>query len=149
MDPHNQGPKILGNKTRNPAASQPRRSRVVKCHVCVLSQPLDNDRWLNLNPEQTIAREFFQISEFFFIPRCSAKKFCSNARHSCSRTPRVISQRWLKVGNCSRLITPPAAPAFGSGAPKTTRATRAWTIAPAHIGHGSLVTYSVQSFSRQ
>ena len=33
-----------------------------------------------------------------------------------------------------------AAPAFGSGAPQTTRGTRARTIAPAHIAHGSSVT---------
>ena len=33
-----------------------------------------------------------------------------------------------------------AAPAFGSGAAKTTRGTRARTIAPAHIAHGSSVT---------
>ena len=42
----------------------------------------------------------------------------------------------------------PTAPAFGSQAPKTTRATRARTSAPAHIVHGSRVTTSVQPSSR-
>ena len=36
--------------------------------------------------------------------------------------------------------TEPAAPALGSIAPNTTRGTRASTIAPAHIAHGSNVT---------
>ena len=40
-------------------------------------------------------------------------------------------------------------PAFGSVAPKTRRPTRALTMAPAHIAHGSSVTTSVQSSSRQ
>src|SRR6185312_1807289 len=40
-------------------------------------------------------------------------------------------------------------PAFASQAPKTTRSTRASTIAPAHIAHGSSVTYSVQPSSLQ
>ena len=42
----------------------------------------------------------------------------------------------------------PANPAFGSAAPNTTRSTRARTIAPAHIAHGSSVTYSVQPSRR-
>src|SRR3954453_11621536 len=41
--------------------------------------------------------------------------------------------------------TEPEAPAFGSDAPKTTRGIRANTIAPAHIAHGSSVTYSTAS----
>ena len=43
----------------------------------------------------------------------------------------------------------PAAPPFASAAPKTPRATRVCTIAPAHIGQGSFVTYKVQSVRRQ
>src|SRR4051794_29849362 len=39
--------------------------------------------------------------------------------------------------------TEPTAPALGSQAPRTTRATRDSTTAPAHIGHGSRVTASV------
>jgi hypothetical protein len=50
-----------------------------------------------------------------------------SARHSSSRTPDVISQRWFSVGNCSRFIAPPAAPPLGSLAPNTTRASRVWT----------------------
>ena len=41
-----------------------------------------------------------------------------------------------------------AAPVFGSVAPYTTRPTRAWMIAPAHITHGSSVTYSVEPGKR-
>jgi hypothetical protein len=48
--------------------------------------------------------------------------------------------RWLKAGTSSTLMMLPAAPAFGSAVPKTTRGTRASTSAPAHIAHGSSVT---------
>jgi hypothetical protein len=43
----------------------------------------------------------------------------------------------------------PTAPVLGSHAPKTNRATRAATRAPAHIVHGSTVTAKVQPVSRQ
>ena len=43
----------------------------------------------------------------------------------------------------------PAQPAFGFMLPMTTSLTLACTIAPAHIWHGSSVTYSVQPSSRQ
>ena len=43
----------------------------------------------------------------------------------------------------------PAAPAFGSAAPNTTPSSRAAHAAPAHIGHGSSVTTSTHSSSRQ
>src|SRR5579859_4539252 len=79
---------------------------------------------------------------FFFLGfseiRCSKKNFCSRERHSASHTLRVISQRWFREGNCNKFIAPPAAPAFGSLAPNTTRARRVCTIAPAHMGQGSL-----------
>ncbi len=42
----------------------------------------------------------------------------------------------------------PCAPVLYSFAPYTTRATRACRIVPAHITHGSIVTYSVQPTSR-
>src|SRR3712207_7875807 len=42
-----------------------------------------------------------------------------------------------------------SAPVLGSHAPKTTVATRASTIAPAHMVHGSRVTTRVQPSSRQ
>ena len=41
-----------------------------------------------------------------------------------------------------------AGTAFGSAAPYKTVGIRAWTIAPAHIGQGSNVTYREQSRSR-
>ena len=41
------------------------------------------------------------------------------------------------------LVVLPAAPAFGSQAPNTSRATRAWMMAEAHITQGSSVTYRV------
>jgi hypothetical protein len=37
----------------------------------------------------------------------------------------------------------PAAPVFGSAAPNTTRATRAWNMAPMHVAHGSSVMYKM------
>ena len=45
--------------------------------------------------------------------------------------------------------TEPAAPAFSSQAPNTTRGILASTTAPAHMAHGSSVTTRVQSSSRQ
>ena len=64
-------------------------------------------------------------------------------------TPAVTGIRWLRRGSAARFIRLPTAPAFGSAAPKTSRPTRALTIAPAHIGQGSSVTTIVQSSSRQ
>ena len=49
----------------------------------------------------------------------------------------------------SRSTRLPAAPDFESHAPKTTRGRCAFKIAPAHMGHGSSVTYSVHCHSRQ
>ena len=70
----------------------------------------------------------------------AAEEAVGNWRHSSSRTPRVMSHWWLRPGNCSRFNALPAAPPFASLAPKTTRPKRTWTMAPAHIGHGSFVT---------
>ena len=43
----------------------------------------------------------------------------------------------------------PTIPALSSHAPNTTRLRRDSTIAPAHMAHGSSVTYSVQPLRRQ
>ena len=48
----------------------------------------------------------------------------------------------------NRLIQPPQAPVFASGQPKA-RGRTAVDVAPAHMGHGSLVTYRVQPSNRQ
>ena len=45
--------------------------------------------------------------------------------------------------------TEPQAPSLGSQAPRTTRSTLASIAAPAHMGQGSMVTYSSASTSRQ
>ena len=45
-----------------------------------------------------------------FAARRSEKKSSSSARHSSSRTPRVMSHWWLRPGNCRRFNAPPAAP---------------------------------------
>ncbi len=63
-------------------------------------------------------------------------------------TPDVSSTRWFRRGSRTRSPSEPANPAFGSSAPNTTRSTRASTIAPAHIAHGSSVTTSVHPSSR-
>ena len=52
--------------------------------------------------------------------------------------------RWLSRRSRTMSHSDPTAPAFGSHAPNTSRATRASTSAPAHIVHGSSVTASVQ-----
>jgi len=54
----------------------------------------------------------------------------------------------LSRGCLTMSPTDPAIPAFSSHAPNTSAFTRDSTIAPAHIAHGSSVTYSVQSSSR-
>ena len=52
------------------------------------------------------------------------------------------------AARANRSSTEPAAPVFGSAAPKTTRLKRACISAIAHIAHGSSVTYSSHSGSR-
>ena len=81
--------------------------------------------------------------------RWEAKKSRSSAAHSGSRTPAYTSTQWLSRRSRRMSNTEPAAPAFSSQAPKTTRGIRARTIAPAHMAHGSSVTTRVQSASRQ
>src|SRR5579859_1569075 len=90
----------------------------------------------------------------------SARRYCSRARRSaknedrsseaCSAsTPGVTGSSWLRRGSAHRLYNDPHAPAFGSAAPNTSPPTRPAMSAPAHIGHGSSVTYRVVSPSRQ
>ena len=58
------------------------------------------------------------------------------------RVPPLTVAWWLSMGCAKRSITDPHAPVLGSLAPNTRRAMRAFRMAPAHIGHGSSVTYS-------
>src|SRR3954453_4853191 len=81
-------------------------------------------------------------------PRCASKKSVSTAAHSSASTPLITSGRWLSRRSRTTSHNDPTAPAFGSAAPYTTRSSRASTIAPAHIVHGSSVTTSVQPVSR-
>ena len=76
------------------------------------------------------------------------KKAVSNPAHTSSNTPPVTPGAWL-YGNAKRFTTEPQEPAFWSFAPNTTRGIRALIIAPAHIGQGSNVTYSVHCHRRQ
>lgn len=73
-------------------------------------------------------------------PRRARKNVRRSSPHSSSRTPPTISTRWFSASCRAICRTDPAAPVFGSNAPKTSRPRRAWTMAPAHIGHGSRVT---------
>jgi len=63
--------------------------------------------------------------------------------------PDTSGGRWLSRASAGIVHRLPHAPAFGSCAPKNTRPIRELTIAPAHIAHGSSVTASEQSDSRQ
>src|SRR6185312_8007124 len=69
--------------------------------------------------------------------------------HSSASSPDWTAGRWLSRGSARMSSTLPEAPALGSVVPKTTRGTRASTIAPAHMAHGSSVTYSTESSTRQ
>src|SRR5439155_764405 len=80
--------------------------------------------------------------------RFASKNSRSSALHSPARTPPTASTRWPWRPSSSRRWSDTTAPAFGSRAPYTTRATRAWTAAPQHIAHGSSVAYSSAPGSR-
>src|SRR5262245_21469119 len=79
--------------------------------------------------------------------RCR-KNCCTRSRHSSSRTPATTANRWLCPGSSPPRTVDVTAPDFGSAAPKTSVPTRAWTSAPTHIRHGSIVTHSVAPVSR-
>jgi hypothetical protein len=86
-------------------------------------------------------------------PARQARRSAKNARNrsplSVARTPPSTSGRWFSRLCRSRSPTDPPIPALSSQAPKTTRSSRPSTIAPAHIAHGSSVTYSVAPASRE
>ena len=90
----------------------------------------------------------FCLVSLFRRERNSLKKAVNNFAHSSSNTPPVTPGAWL-YGNAKRFTTEPQEPAFWSFAPNTTRGIRALIIAPAHIGQGSNVTYSVHCHRRQ
>src|SRR5690606_39872536 len=69
------------------------------------------------------------------LPICR-KKSVSKRPAGSAKTPPVTTKRWLSRSSLAKFIKDPAAPAFGSEAPKTTRSNRALTIAPAHIETG-------------
>src|SRR5260370_13577432 len=71
------------------------------------------------------------------------KKPRSSAALSSARTPELTSNRWLSRASCTRLPREPQYPAFGSAAPYTSRSILLATRAPAHMGHGSMVTTMV------
>lgn len=68
--------------------------------------------------------------------------------HSFSSTPVTTLLRWFSLGSFKRLKREWHAPALGSMQPYITQGIRDWTIAPAHMGQGSRVTYKMQ-FSRR
>lgn len=77
--------------------------------------------------------------------RLPAKNFANKSAHSASRTPPITSGRAPTCGSRGISQTEPHAPSLASHAPNTIRPTWACNAAPAHIGHGSSVTTSVQS----
>src|SRR5699024_1070647 len=81
--------------------------------------------------------------------RRERKNSSSGAAHSTSSTPPRTSGRWTRRRSRTTSHRDPQAPVRGSQAPKTRWPTRAATAAPAHMVHGSSVTTSVQSSSRQ
>ncbi len=91
---------------------------------------------LTLTPRSGAARKFARQR----VIAADFKKRLHHRRHSSSSTPPTAIIRWFSDGcSCARMADS-IAPAFGSRAPNTRRAIRAWTIAPTHIWHGSMVT---------
>ena len=82
------------------------------------------------------------------VSRRRRKNACINSRHSASSTPPTALTRWLSAGLSSACATDCTAPHLGAGAPYTSVAIRACTSAPAHMRHGSTVTYSTAPGSR-
>src|SRR5690606_10362821 len=71
------------------------------------------------------------------LQRLGSKKLLRKRALSGSRSPDSTVTRWFSRSLRTRSKTEPHAPVFGSDAANTSRATRACTIAPAHIGQGS------------
>ena len=82
-------------------------------------------------------------------PRRCREEIEQQPRALLLRTPPTTSTRWFARGSRATSHTEPHAPALGSKAPNTHTGTRASTIAPAHMTHGSRVATSVQPSSRQ
>ena len=86
-----------------------------------------------------------------FLRRASrSKKLFRSRPHSL----RQHAARHLDAGGCAAAPRPgcrasPPLPPWGPIGPNTSRVTRPCTIAPAHIAHGSSVTYRVTPVSRQ
>src|SRR3989304_6271682 len=72
--------------------------------------------------------------------RFVSKNSAMSARHSSPSTPPSTRARWFRRGSSSSRESGAPLPDFGSGAPYTTRSTRAKSAAPQHIAHGSTVT---------
>ena len=64
----------------------------------------------------------------------------SSEKAGTSMSPGTTSTLWSIPGNPVTFSAVPAAPQRGSRIPKTTRRMREFTMAPAHMAHGSLVT---------
>src|SRR5699024_1823973 len=84
-----------------------------------------------------------------FCLRISLKKFVIIVPHSSASILLVTFDQSLKLFSLHKFISLPVLLAYGSLAPYTIRGILDWTIAPAHIGQGSSVTYNVQSSKRQ
>src|SRR5262245_58251536 len=76
------------------------------------------------------------------------KNSCTRPPASAASTPAVTRTSWFHEPASSTRARLTTAPAFSSRAPKTSSATRACTHAPAHIRHGSTVTYRIAPGSR-
>jgi hypothetical protein len=74
------------------------------------------------------------------MPRRASKKARSSWPPSSASTPPCTTVWWLSRAWPNTSSTEPAAPVRGSGAPNTTRARRACSMAPAHMAQGSSVT---------
>src|ERR1700675_1213300 len=80
--------------------------------------------------------------------RLRSKKSRSSAALSSPLTGPATATEWFSRGSSRSRYKLRAAPLFGSAAPYTTRASRAWMAAPQHIAHGSTVTYSTAPVNR-
>ena len=100
-------------------------------------------------PARFAKRRGIRYNEGALSPRRLSKKARSSRAHSFSSTPPAQGTRWKKAGSCGRSYTLPQQPCRASYAPNTQPSSCAITIAPAHMGQGSSVTYSVQPLSRR
>jgi hypothetical protein len=79
------------------------------------------------------------------LPRKNSR---NSAAQSSASTPETASGWWFNRGWRRTFKIEPHAPALGSLVPNTVRRSRACTMAPAHIAHGSIVTYRSQPSRR-